>query len=159
MMTDKKIALDALRQYGKSKALNLQNKSAKMTGTELNAEENYIPDFSKAKNTMNMLERKPGFVCKSTAGRVVRLLQVYDSDIYPQEPEELSAQWGFAWSTDPEKAKPFIALATSPYNTGDCCYIEDSETFENKVYSSKMDGNVHSPIDYPDGWELVNTNA
>ena len=43
-----------------------------------------------------MLERKAGFVCRSTAGRVVRLLQPYDSTIYnTQEPEELEAQWGF----------------------------------------------------------------
>ena len=32
-----------------------------------------------------------GFVCKSSAGRVVRLLQPYDSNIYTGEPEELPA--------------------------------------------------------------------
>ena len=70
------------------------------------AAEEYIPDFQAARTAKNMLERKAGqkdgFVCWSSAGRVVRLLQVYDSEIYPQEPEELPAQWGFVWSTDPD---------------------------------------------------------
>ena len=100
-----------------------------------------------------MLERKAGqkdgFVCKSSAGRVVRLLQNYDSTVYTQEPEELPAQWGFVWSKDPAKALPFIALATSPYDTGDCC------TETGIVYRSTMDGNVHAPSAYPQGWEVV----
>ena len=96
-----------------------------------------------------MLERPVGFVCKSTAGRVVRLIQNYDSDIYPQEPEELPAQWGFVWSTDPAKALPFIVLSTSPYMTGDCC------TEEGIAYRSVMDNNIHAPGAYPAGWETV----
>jgi hypothetical protein len=107
-----------------------------MTGTELNAADNNIPDFVAAKATMNMLNRPLGFVCKSTEGRVVQLLQPYDSEIYPQEPEELNAQWGFKWSTDPAKAKPFISLSTSPYMKNDCCTEDDI------VYRSLMDGNV-----------------
>lgn len=81
-----------------------------MTGTEMYAEEEKIPDFQAAKELKNMLERKAGqndgFVCRSTAGRVVRLIQTYDSDIYTQEPEDLPAQWRFVWSTDPAKALP-----------------------------------------------------
>ena len=92
-----------------------------MTGTELNAEDMYIPDFKSAVAKMNMLERPVGFVCKSTAGRVVKLLQRYDSTIYAEEPETYASLWGFVWSTDPKKAKPFIAMSTSPYNIGDCC--------------------------------------
>ena len=94
-----------------------------------------------------MLERTAGFVCRSAAGRVVRLLQPYDSTIYTQEPEELPAQWGFAWSTDPAKALPFIQMATSPYMTGDCC------TEAGHVWQSKMDHNVQAPSAYPLGWE------
>ena len=96
-----------------------------------------------------MLTRKAGFVCKSTAGRVVRLIQPYDSETFPGEPEELPAQWGFQWSKDPKEALPFVAMATSPYNTGDCC------TENGKVYRSKMDNNVHAPSAYHDGWEEV----
>ena len=140
---------DAMYQQGRADALDLQERSPDMTGTELYAEDTVIPDFQAAKAKANMLTRQAGFVCKSPAGRVVRLIQPYDSDIYPQEPEELSAQWGFAWSTDPAKALPFVALATSPYNTGDCCREGG------QVYRSKMDGNVFAPSAYPEGWEAA----
>ena len=66
-----------------------------------------------------------------------------------QEPEELPAQWRFVWSTDPAKAQPFLALSTSPYNTGDCC------TENGIVYRSKVDGNVWAPSAYMAAWEMV----
>ena len=148
--TDKELVLQAMREYGRSKAAQLQEASAEMTGTELYAQEQYIPDFQAARATQNMMTRNAGrengFVCRSTAGRVVRLLQPYDSTIYTDEPEALPAQWGFVWSTDPRKALPFVALATSPYMTGDCC------TDGGKVWRSTIDNNVWAPTAYPKGW-------
>ena len=142
--SDKELVLQAMREYGQRKAAELQAASAGMTGTELYAAEDYIPDFAAACALKNMLERETGFVCRSTAGRVCRLLQPYDSTIYTDEPENLPAQWGFVWSTDPDKALPFVELATSPYNTGDCCtYPAEDETLH--VYRSGQDGNVWSP--------------
>ena len=150
-MTNKDFVLQTMQQAGLSQAQALQERSPGMTGTELYAAEDYIPDFQAAKALKNMLERpagqENGFVCRSTAGRVVRLIQAYDSNTYPQEPEELPAQWRFVWSTDPEKALPFIALSTSPYNTGECC------TENGHVYRSKIDNNVWAPSGYPQGWE------
>lgn len=99
----------------------------------------------------NMLNRKAGFVCLSSAGRVVKLLQPYDSTIYTQEPEELTAQWGVDWSTDPAKALPFVAISTSPYGKGDCC-TEGGKTWRNTIAN-----NVWSPSAYPQGWEEVAT--
>lgn len=140
-------------EEGRRQALDLQSRAPEMTGTELNAEEDKIPSFQAAVKQKNMLDRKAGqtdgFVCKSTAGRVVRLIQNYDSDIFTGEPEELPAQWGFVWSDDPAKAKPFIALSTSPYMTGNCC-IENGIT-----YRSTIDNNVFAPSAYPAGWEVV----
>ena len=150
MTNSKEFVLETLKRSGKLAALSVQDKASEMTGTELNAEDMYIPDFKAACVKMNMLNRKVGFVCKSSAGRVVRLLQNYDSSIYTQEPEELPAQFGFVWSKDPKKALPFIALATSPYDTGDCC------TETGIVYRSTMDGNVHAPSAYQAGWEIYN---
>lgn len=152
-MTDKELVLDTLRRSGKRIANDLQERSESMTGTELNAEDNYIPSFKEAVKKKNMLDRTAGhtdgFVCKSSAGRVVRLIQNYDSTIYTQEPEELPAQFGFVWSTDPAKAKPFISISTSPYGKGECC----SEN--GQVFRSKINDNVWAPSDYPDGWEAV----
>ena len=151
--------LELICKSGKNDALALQERSSGLTGTELNAEDDKIPAFREAVKHQNMLERKAGqddgFVCKSSAGRVVRLIQAYDSRNYlhadgtPWEPEELPAQWRFVWSQDPAKALPFISLSTSPYNTGDCC-TEGEGTF-----CSTMDGNVWAPSAYPRGWEAV----
>ena len=143
----------AMYDKGKADAADLQERSSTMTGTQLYSEEEKIPDFLAAKAVMNMLQRPVGFVCKSTAGRVVKLLQVYDSTVYTQEPEELPAQWGFKWSTDPAKALPFIALSTSPYGKGECC------TEGGKVYRSTIDNNVWAPSAYPQGWEEVSIDA
>lgn len=152
-MTDREFVLDAMRKSGKAVAESLQTDAANMTGTELYAAEDYIPDFAAAVAKKNMLERKAGmtdgFVCRSSAGRVVRLIQNYDSSIYTQEPEDLPAQWGFVWSTDPEKALPFVAISTSPYMTGDCCTENDI------VYRSTIDNNVWAPSAYPQGWEVA----
>lgn len=145
--------IDAMKAKGLADAADLQGRSSTMDGTALYAEEEKIPDFTEAVKVKNMLERKAGqkdgFVCRSSAGRVVRLLQVYDSEIYPQEPEELPAQWGFVWSTDPDKALPFLSLSTSPYAKGDCC------TAGGKIWRSKIDTNTWSPETSPEFWEEV----
>jgi hypothetical protein len=148
-MTNKEFVLETMKRYGKAAAKAVQSDSATMTGTELNGESDYIPSFLAACRAKNMLERKAGFVCKSSAGRVVKLIQPYDSNIYKQEPEELVAHWGFVWSNDPKHAKPFVAISTSPYNTGNCC------TENGEVYRSAMEANVFAPSAYPNGWEKV----
>ena len=148
-MKNKDFVLETMRRSGKLIAQSVQEKAAVMTGTQLNAEGDYIPDFKVACLAMNMLNRPVGFVCKSTAGRVVKLLQNYDSTIFAAEPEELPAQWGFVWSDDPTHALPFISLSTSPYMKGNVCSENDV------VYRSKLDNNVWAPSAYPDGWEAV----
>ena len=150
-MNDKEFVLDAMQRAGLIQAQALQERSPDMTGTELYAAADYIPDFKAAVAAQNMLDRKAGqtdgFVCRSSAGRVVRLIQNYDSTVYTQEPEELPAQWGFVWSTDPAKALPFIAVSTSPYMTGDCC------TYEGHIWRSGQDFNVWEPGSVGVKWE------
>ena len=141
--------LAMLKKAGTLAAQAIQEKAEEPTGTELNAEADFIPSFAAACAKMNMLNRPVGFVCKSSAGRVVKLLQPYDSTVYTSEPEELPAQWGFVWSTNPEHALPYVAISTSPYNTGECCTENDV------VYRSLIDNNVWSPSSYPAGWEAV----
>ena len=148
-MNSKERVLQRERERGRAAALEVQDKASSMDGTQLNAVDDRIPRFTEAVKRRNMLDRPLGFVCKSSAGRVVRLIQPYDSDIYRQEPEELSAHYGFVWSKDPKKARPFISLATSPYMTGECC------TYGGETYASRIDHNVWAPSSYPDGWEKV----
>ena len=152
-MTSRERVLKREYDRGRMAAQEVQEKSPNMTGTELNAVDDRIPQFKEAVKQMNMLDRHAGmtdgFVCKSSAGRVVRLIQNYNSDVFTGEPEELPAQWGFVWSNDPAKAKPFIALSTSPYMNGNCC------TENGNIYRSKMDYNTHAPSAYPQGWDIV----
>ena len=144
--------LKLIRQSGYLEAKELQQRSPGMTGTEINAEDSKIPDFRESIKKKNMLDRPAGqddgFVCKSTAGRVVRLIQNYDSDIFTGEPEELKSQFRFVWSTDPAKAKPFIASSTSYYNTGDCCLNKAGEPRR-----SRIDVNTFDPDVSPEFWE------
>lgn len=142
-MTSKERVLERERQRGRAAAQEVQNNSGSMTGTELNALDDRIPSFAAAVKKQNMLDRKAGqtdgFVCRSSEGRVVRLIQNYDSDTHVAEPEELPAQWRFVWSTDPAKAHPFISLATSPYSTGECC------THNGHIWRSGRDSNTWEP--------------
>ena len=144
--------LELIRRNGRADAMALQERSAELTGTELNAEYDKIPDFRAAVKQQNMLQRKAGqtdgFVCKSSAGRVVRLIQNYDSDVFTQEPEELPAQYRFVWSTDPAKARPFLASSTSYYNKGDCCLNKAGEPRR-----SIVDVNTFDPDSNPQFWE------
>ena len=152
-MTNIEYVLSTLEYFGRQMAMSVQIEAYKMSGTELNAEKDYLPLFSEAVKQQNMKNRRAGltdgFVCKSSAGRVVRLLQNYDSEVFTQEPEELPAQWGFVWSTNPEDALPFVAISTSPYNKGECC------TEDGRVYRSKINTNVYAPSAYLQGWEEV----
>lgn len=143
---DVDLILELFKNMAKEKAIAVQNSSSGMTSTELVAEENFIPDFNPERQYLNF---KPGYICKTSTGNVVQLIQAYDSTIYPQQPEELPAQWRFHWSTDPAKAKPFISISTSPYAKGDCCIHDDH------VYRSLIDNNVWSPADNPSGWEMI----
>lgn len=154
-MTDREYVLETMRRHGLDAAKELQVASVDMTGTELYEKDDYIPDFLQAIAVKNMLERKAGqtdgFLCKSSAGHIVRLIQNYDSSIYTQEPEELPAQWGWYWSTDPKRALPFVSEATSPYNTGDCC------TYEGHVWRSGQDNNTWAPGTINIDWEDLGT--
>lgn len=154
-MTDREYVLQTMRRHGLDAAKELQVASVDMTGTELYQKDDYIPDFLQAIAVKNMLERKAGktdgFLCKSSAGHIVRLIQNYDSSIYTQEPEELSAQWGWYWSTDPKRALPFVSSSTSPYNTGDCC------TYEGHVWRSGQDNNTWAPGTINIDWEDLGT--
>ena len=159
-MTDKELVLQVLQDYSRDKAAALQKASADMTGTELYAQEQYIPDFQAARATQNMMTRNAGrengFLCRSTAGHVVRLIGSYDSDVWPGEPETLLSQWKFVWSKDPKKARPFLALSTSPYDTGDCCTYPAEDGVDH-VYRSGQDGNVWPPRTVNIKWDDLGT--
>lgn len=152
---------DAMRAKGAADAADFQKRSAEMDGTQLYAEEEKIPDFAEAVKVKNMKDRpagqENGFICRNSAGLVVRLVQPYDSDTYPQEPGDktLAAQWRFVYSKDPRKARPFLddpdILSLNYYNVGECC------TENGHVYRSTIAANVYRPSEYAQGWEDLGT--
>lgn len=150
-MTSREFVLETMYKWGQSAAEALQKKSAELTGTELNAEKKYIPAFKAACAHKNMKDRSAGFICKSSSGRVVRLLTPYNSTVYTAEPEELGSLWGFVWSKDPRHALLFVAISTSPYMKGDCCI----DPVDGLPYRSKVDNNVHAPSAWKEGWEVA----
>lgn len=150
-MTSKDFVIDSMRKWGKTAAEALQLKAQDLTGTQLNGESTYLPDYRSACAKANMKDRKAGFVCQSSSGRVVKLLQPYDSTVYTAEPEDLPSLWAFVWSKDPRHALPFVAISTSPYMMGDCCI----DLADGLTYRSKADNNVHAPSAWPAGWEAV----
>lgn len=133
---DRDFILKLFREYGKNIVDTFEAKASSMAPDELIEHANFYPDFNPDRQYLYF---SPGFVCVSPSGNVVKLLQPYDSIIYQQQPEDLPAQWGFVWPTNPKYAKPFIAISTSPYMDGDCC------TFEGRVYRSEMNNNVWPP--------------
>ena len=151
-MTSKDRVLQRERERGRLAAKAVQEAAPTMTGTELNAADDRLPRFAEAVKHKNMLDRPAGqddgFVCLSSAGRVVRLIQNYDSDVFTGEPEDLPAQFRFVWSQDPAKAKPFLASSTSYYNKGDCCLNAAGEPRR-----SKIDVNTFDPDANPQFWE------
>lgn len=140
------IFAEFLEYLARKEAMTLQENSSAMSPDEIVAADLIIPEFD---NTKQYLDYQPGYVCKTKSGNVVKLLQPYDSLIYPQQPEELPAQWGFYWSTQLQHARPFLKLSTSPYYKESCCI------FEGYIWRSTIDNNVFSPSEYPMGWERL----
>jgi hypothetical protein len=147
-MTDREYVLNTLRKFGKSEALKVQSKSPSMNGTELIAEEDYIPEFNPTKDYSSW---QAGFPVQDE-GQVWTLLQPYNAANHEGRPSTLRALWGLAHTKDALKAKPYVA----PYGTSglymidECCMWTDG-----KVYKSIIDNNAYDPEAYPAGWELI----
>lgn len=145
---DRDFVLKLFEQYGKNIVDVLESKSSEMTANEIVENAEFYPDFNPEKQYLNYAR---GFVCVSPSGNLVKLLQPYDSHVYTSPPEELQAQWGFFWSSDPKHAKPFVESATSPYMQDDCCI------FNGHVYKSGMNNNVWAPGTVGIPWEDLGT--
>jgi hypothetical protein len=147
-MNAKDFVFETLRRQGKASALAVQSKAPEMDGTALISEEDYIPDFSPQKDYSGWKAGCP----VQDEGQVWVLLQPHNAAHYDGRPSTLRALWGLAHTTDPAKAKPYVApFGTSGlYMKGECMKWEDGF-----VYRSILDNNAYTPESYPDGWELA----
>ena len=144
----KNLVIKTLRRQGKASALALREKAPEMTGTELIAEEDFIPDFGPKKDYSKWPVDSP----VRDEGQVWTLLIPHNAAHYDGRPSSLRALWGLAHTKDPAKAKPYVApFGTSGlYMKDECMRWEDGF-----VYRSILDDNAYTPESYPDGWELV----
>lgn len=145
----KRIVIDALRKQGKASALALREKAPNMTGTELIAEEDFAPDFDPNKDYSKWKAGAP----VRDEGQVWVLLQPHNAAHYTGRPAGLRALWGLAHTTDPKKAKPYVA----PYGTsglyakGECMVWTDGFVYR----CIAPQPTEYTPESYPPYWERV----
>lgn len=145
-MTNSELVTRSLFKMGQIIAKNFQENADSMTSTEIVDNVFFVPDFNPTKQYSNF---KTGYICKSPSGNVVRLITPYDSVVNPESPENLPSNWKIYRTANPEKAKSFSVLSTSPYDKGDVC------TYQDQLWRSLADHNLYSPTERPDLWEKL----
>lgn len=139
---------EVFRRMGREDALALRVQAASLTGTEIIEREHSIPDFDPRKDYSDCPHGTP----VQDGGQVWLLLQPHNAAHYAGCPAELRALWGLAHTTDPHRAKPWVAPygTSGMYMQGECYAAEDGV-----VYCAKRDNLVHDAAALPEAWEAV----
>ena len=127
----------------------LQALTETMTETEIIAREEAIPAWRADKDYTSW----PLCAPVRDGGQVWLLLQGHNAAHYPGRPGDLRALWGLAHTTDPARAKPWVApYGTSGlYRAGECCI------WEGRIWRNLHEGNAYPPQTRgaEDRWEEV----
>lgn len=139
-------AIVKMKEKGADDALNLRGRAGTMDGTAIIAEESKVPDFDAQKDYSACPVGTP----VADEGQVWKLIQPHNAANYQGRPSTLRALWGLCHTTDPAKAKAWVApLGTSGmYMTGECYKASDG-----KVYRCKQDNCVYDVAALPSAWE------
>lgn len=139
-------AMTKMKEKGADDALNLRGRASTMDGTAIIAEESKVPDFDAQKDYSACPVGTP----VADEGQVWKLIRPYNAANYSGRPSTLRALWGLYHTTDPAKAKAWVApLGTSGmYMTGECYKAADG-----KVYRCKQDNCVYDVAALPSAWE------
>lgn len=142
------ILIEAMRNLGESNALALRNDAAKMSGTQIIAQEYCVPSWSADKDYSAWPIGSP----VSDNGQVWVLIQPHNAANYNGHPEDIRSLWGLCHTTDPTKAKPWIdAYGTSGMYMKDEYYKD----IDGVVHRCRQDNTVHDAAALPDAWEVV----
>lgn len=145
-MTAKDRVLHRERERGRAAALGLAARAPEMDGTALIAEQGHIPAW---REDAVYTAAHVGFPVQD-GDQVYTILQPHTPAHNPGvRPADLPAIYSIKHTTDPKKAKPYMAPnGTSGAYMSDDCAVEDG-----RVYRSTIDNNVWAPSSYPAGWE------
>lgn len=154
-MTSKAYVLETLRRAGLREAREIREKAVAgaLDGTELIAEEGYIPDYP-ADGNRDFTAIPVGAPYRYD-GQVYKLWQQHDANGNPDwTPDRAASLWDVCHTTDPARAKPYQLPQGSRglYQTGECMVWTDG-----KVWRSKVDNNAYTPEELPDNWEVMST--
>lgn len=152
-MTNKELVLDSLRRMAKAEATVLRTKSVagEITDTEVIDAEEYVPDFSPTTDYSNTPAGSP----IKDDGQVWSLIQPHNASHYEGRPATLRALWGLKHTTNPLKAKPYVAPhgTSGMYLQGECC--TDPEAADPAAVYRATQTTSYAPHDYPAAWEIV----
>lgn len=128
---------------GRRNALALQEQAAGMTGTEIIAQEVNIPAWSPTKD----YSKWPIGAPVQDEGQDWLLLAAHHAAHYTGRPSGLRALWGLAHTTDPAKAKPWVAPfgASGLYQLNECCTYPVSDGSVH-VFQNHFAGNEFPPL-------------
>lgn len=139
--------LDIIRRSGKADALDLRERAPSLTGTEVIAEESKVPAFDPAKDYTSWAAGAP----VADEGQVWILLIPHNAAKYSGRPSTLRALWGLAHTTDPAKAKPWVAS----YGTSGLYKLDEVCTYNGHIWRNLYNDNEYPPetLNAEDRWE------
>jgi hypothetical protein len=143
--------LQKMRGLGLMEARTLQTEAAAktITETEIIAREISVPRFDPKKDYTGWKAGSP----VRDEGQVWLLIQPHNASHFTGRPSTLRALWGLAHTTDPKKAKPYVApYGTSGlYANGECMIWTDGETYR----CIAPNPTEYTPESYQAYWERV----
>lgn len=139
--------LDIIRRSGKADALDLRERAPSLTGTEVIAEESKVPAFDPNKDYTNWPVSAP----VADEDQVWILLIPHNAANYSGRPSTLRALWGLAHTTDPAKAKPWVAS----YGTSGLYKLDEVCTYNGHIWRNLYNDNEYPPetLNAEDRWE------
>ena len=149
-MTSKDRVLQRERDRGRAAALDLATRAPDMDGTAIIAEQDNVPAW---REDAAYTAKHIGAPVQDN-GQVYTILQPHTPAHNPgSRPADLPAIYSVKHTTDPKRAKPYMAPngTSGMYMENECC-VESGG-----VHRSKRNDNVWSPVAYPDGWEYLGT--
>lgn len=156
-MNSKELVINVLRAQGKADALSLRTRASGLSGTEIIAEEDKIPEFDPKKDYTGWPRGAPVYDLIDGEKQVFTLLIPHNAAHYPGvRPNNNRTLWSLTHTKDPAKAKAFIPPngISGLYMEGEVCADFDGNGTR-MVYRSKVNDNPYAPSEYAGSWELI----